>query len=123
MRLQRGMARRMRFSAVISATMLPGAAKSRTRISYFSEFEIFLAARQRRRFAKLEAGIHPPQAGQGAASAARIRNPARPEVCRKSGLISGVLTKKCGRKKSRTGGAFSSVRYSVSSCLVLRQVK
>ena len=43
------------------------------------------------------------------ASAARIRKPGRPEVCRKGGLMSGVLTKKFGRKKSRTGGALSSV--------------
>ena len=38
-----------------------------------------------------------------AASAARIRNPGRPEVCRKIGLMSGVLTKKFGRKNSRSG--------------------
>jgi len=31
------------------------------------------------------------------ANAARIKKPARPEVCRKNGLISGVLTKKFGR--------------------------
>ena len=31
------------------------------------------------------------------ASAARIRKPARPESCRKNGLMSGVLTKKFGR--------------------------
>jgi len=31
------------------------------------------------------------------ASAARMRNPARPLSCRKNGLMSGVLTKKFGR--------------------------
>ena len=58
-----------------------------------------------------------------AASAARIRNPGRPDVCRKYGLMSGVLTKRCGRKKSFASEVVSSVKYSVSSCLVLRQVK
>ena len=45
-----------------------------------------------------------------AASAARMRNPLRPEVCRKYGLMSGVLTKKCGRKNSFTSVVVSSVR-------------
>src|SRR2546421_8546606 len=52
-----------------------------------------------------------------------MRKPARPDVCKKYGLISGVLTKKCGRKNSLTFVVVSSVRYSVSSCLLLRHVK
>ena len=52
-----------------------------------------------------------------------MRKPARPEVCRKCGLMSGVLTKKCGRKNSETGRVVNSVMYSVNSRLVLRQMK
>src|SRR4051812_28038003 len=52
-----------------------------------------------------------------------MRKPGRPEVCRKYGLISGVLTKKCGRKNSLTFVVVNSVRYSVSSCLLFRHVK
>ena len=37
--------------------------------------------------------------------------------------MSGVLAKKFGRMYSRTGVCVSSVRYSVKSCLVLRQEK
>ena len=48
-----------------------------------------------------------------AASAARIRKPARPDVCRKYGLMSGVLTKKFGRKNS-----FASVVVTHSTPLV-----
>ncbi|CPL72120.1 Uncharacterised protein [Bordetella pertussis] len=44
------------------------------------------------------------------ASAARMRKPARPEACRKYGLMSGVLTKKLGRNHSQTGGRDSSRR-------------
>src|SRR5690606_23035900 len=58
-----------------------------------------------------------------AASAALIKNPARPDVCRKYGLMSGVFTKKCGRKKSATGGRDTSRRESASSARVLRHVK
>jgi len=57
------------------------------------------------------------------ASAARIRNAGRPPVCRKKGLMSGVLTKRCGRKKSETCSLASSVKYEMSSYLVLCQVK
>ncbi len=57
------------------------------------------------------------------ANAARIKKPARPDSCRKPGLMSGVLTKKFGRKHSRHGDSFSSLRYSLNSALVLRQVK
>ena len=45
------MSRRSRFSAVISATMLPDAAKFRDLDLVFFGVEIFLAARQRRRLA------------------------------------------------------------------------
>ena len=37
--------------------------------------------------------------------------------------MSGVLTKKCGRKNSDTGDVVNSVMYSVSSRLVFRQMK
>jgi len=37
--------------------------------------------------------------------------------------MSGVLTKKCGRKKSRGGSVVSCVRYSVISAFVFRHVK
>ncbi len=37
--------------------------------------------------------------------------------------MSGVLTKKFGRKNSARGAVVNSVRYSVSSYLVLRHVK
>ena len=37
--------------------------------------------------------------------------------------MSGVLTKKFGRKYSRVSLLVSSLAYSVNSCFVLRQVK
>jgi hypothetical protein len=49
-------------------------------------------------------------------------NAGRPPYCRYSGRMSGVLGQKFGRKYSRPGRV-SSVKYSVSSRLVLRQVK
>ncbi|MNR24091.1 hypothetical protein D3C85_1411490 [compost metagenome] len=52
----------------------------------------------------------PHRPDPSAASAARIRKPGRPEVCRKKGLMSGVFTKKCGRKKSAAGGVEISSR-------------
>ncbi|MNI71904.1 hypothetical protein D3C73_1278110 [compost metagenome] len=58
-----------------------------------------------------------------AASAARIKKPGRPEVCKNTGLMSGVFTKKCGRKKSAGGGCEISSRYDCNSARSLRQVK
>ncbi len=57
-----------------------------------------------------------------AASTARIANAARPPVCRCTGRMSGVLAKKFGRMNAALSPD-SSVRYSVSSCFVVRQVK
>ena len=47
----------------------------------------------------------------------------RPPVCRNGGLMSGVVGKKLGRMYSLAGPWVSSVRYSISSPLKLRQVK
>ena len=60
------------------------------------------------------------------ASAARTRKPCRGAVCNGTGLMSGVLTKKCGRKYSRGAPgavAVSSVRYCSNSAFVFRHVK
>src|SRR5262245_18317191 len=48
---------------------------------------------------------------------------ARPPNCRYSDRMSGVFGQRFGRRKSHTGGSFSVVKYSMSSLLVLRQVK
>src|SRR3954464_1630545 len=43
--------------------------------------------------------------------------------CRCSGRMSGVLGQKLGRKNSRTSVSASDCAYSVSSALLVRQVK
>ena len=73
-----GCGRRIRFSAVISADDVARRGEVPRADLVFLGVEIFLAARQRRRLAELEAGIDAPQAGQRRASAARIRKPAGP---------------------------------------------
>ena len=85
------------------------------RISYFSESRYSSRPGSGARLAQLEARIHAPQAGQrrgqrGADQEAR-RGPMSAGRC---GLMSGVLTKKCGRKNSRTG-ASSSARSGTRS--------
>src|ERR1700731_1986688 len=52
-----------------------------------------------------------------------MRKAGRPPSCRKTGRMSGVLVKKFARKYSLAGYAVSSVRYSINSDFVLRQVK
>src|SRR5437764_211781 len=52
-----------------------------------------------------------------------MRKAGRPPSCRNTGRMSGVLVKKFGRKYSLAAPCVSSVRYSVSSAFVLRQVK
>ena len=54
---------------------------------------------------------------------ARIWNAGRPPYWRYSCRISGVLANRFGRMISTTSVAVSSVKYSISSCLVFRQVK
>ncbi|MNE71468.1 hypothetical protein D3C80_1673430 [compost metagenome] len=87
----------MRLSWAISAMMLPGWVKSRGRIWYFSEsrYSSLPGSGALSHSSKPEYMPHRPE--PMVASAARMRKPARPEVCRKNGLISGVLTKKFGR--------------------------
>ena len=51
-------------------------------------------------------------------------NAARPPYCRYSGRMSGVFGQHVGPEVlARRARCVSSVKYSVSSCLVLRQVK
>jgi ribosomal protein L37E len=50
-------------------------------------------------------------------------NAARPPYCSASVRMSGVFGQTFGRKYSRPGPCASSVKYSVSSCLVLRHAK
>ena len=90
--------------------MLPGAViVARPHLVFFG-IEIFLAPRQRRGFAKLEAGIHAPQAGQRRRQR-RADQKARPaRGLQEKGLISGVLTKKCGRRNRVAGDVVNSVR-------------
>ncbi len=57
-----------------------------------------------------------------AASAARILNAGGPPYCRNSVRMSGVLTKKFGRKNAGDSW-LTSWKYSSSSSLVFRQVK
>jgi hypothetical protein len=85
MRLQRRFCRRMRLSWAISAMMLPGWVKSRGRISYFSEsrYSSLPGSGVPSHSSKPEYMPHRPE--PMVASAARIRKPARPEVCRKPG--------------------------------------
>ncbi|MNE36862.1 hypothetical protein D3C80_1306930 [compost metagenome] len=92
-----GFCRRMRLSWAISAMMLPGALKSRGRISYFSEsrYSSLPGIGADSQSSNPEYMPHNPE--PMVASAARMRKPARPESCRKNGLMSGVLTKKLGR--------------------------
>ncbi|MNN42591.1 hypothetical protein D3C81_1567840 [compost metagenome] len=84
-------------SWAISAMMLPGALKSRGRISYFSEsrYSSLPGTGVASHSSKPEYMPHRPE--PMVARAARMRNPARPDSCRKYGLMSGVLTKKFGR--------------------------
>src|SRR5687768_5956975 len=50
-------------------------------------------------------------------------NAGRPPCCSVSCRMSGVLGQQLGRKYSRVSEEASSVKYSTSSCFVLRQVK
>ena len=89
----------------------------------FFGIQIFLAARQRGRFAKLKARIHAPQAGQrrGQRGANEKAGPA-------GGLQKIRIDIRRVDEKMRAEIVLhlvvvSSTKYSVSSCLVLRQVK
>src|SRR6185437_2862851 len=103
--------------------MCPGAFQSRALISYFSESRYSSRLGNGADSQSSYPEYIPHRPDRVVASAARMRKPARSEVCRIYGLMSGVLTKKLGRKKSQTGRVVSSVMYSVSSRLVLRQMK
>src|SRR5438105_445326 len=62
-------------------------------------------------------------AGRVVAKTRRAMNAGRPPCCRYSCRMSGVFGQTFGRKYSRDGCCASSVKYSVSSQRVLRQVK
>src|SRR5829696_824026 len=65
----------------------------------------------------------PYEAPSVAASTKRTWNAGRPPCCRYSCRMSGVLANRFGRMYSRTPVCVSSVKYSVNSSRVLRQVK
>ena len=56
------------------------------------------------------AGVATASGSPGTGRTWAIRKPARPDSWRNAGLISGVLTKKCGRKNSFGAVVVSSVR-------------
>ena len=92
---------------------------------YFSESRYSFAARQRRRLAQLEAAIDAPQAGQRRRQRRADQKARRGRTfCRKNGLMSGVLTNKCGRKKScgALRRQLGEILGQLAAC-VLRQVK
>ncbi|MCY1451752.1 hypothetical protein D9M71_686320 [compost metagenome] len=92
-----GFCRRMRLSWAISAMMLPGALKSRGRISYFSESRYSSLPGTGADSHNSKPEYMPQRPEPMVASTARMRNPGRPDSWRNAGLMSGVLTKKFGR--------------------------
>ena len=96
-----------------AAAELSGFSRSQWRISYFSEFEIFLAPMPHRHMLHqlerraVDAVVRAQRRGQ---QKAESQNAARPPICRNSVRMSGVLGHWLGRKNSRTGVCVSSVR-------------
>ena len=89
----------MRLSAVISATMLPGAVEVADADRVLLGIEIFLApgSGAASQISKPEYMPHRPDSV--AASAARIRKPARPELCRKNGIDVGRVDEEIGAEE------------------------
>ena len=84
--------------------------QSRARSSYFSASAYSSLSGSGADSPSSKPEYRPHEPASVAASAARITNCERGAFCRWRGLMSGVLTKKFGRKNSRGGPAVSSVR-------------
>lgn len=90
--------------------MWPGRRQSRARSSYFSASRYSSLSGSASDSHSSKPEYIPQRPESVAASAARITNCVRGACCRWRGLMSGVLTKKFGRKYSRAGPSASSVR-------------
>src|SRR5436305_8902451 len=97
--------------------IFPGAFQSRNFSSYFSESLYSSRSGSAADSQSSNPECMPQDPASSVASAARMTNPGRPEFCKKYGLMSGVLTKKFGRKNHATGADVNSLMYDVSSCL------
>src|SRR5438067_2227830 len=101
--------RRNRLNVAISGMILPGSFQFRNFSSYFSESLYSSRPGSGSDSQNSKPEYMPQDPASIVASAARMTKPGRPEFCRKYGLISGVLTKKFGRKNHERGGEVSSL--------------